>query len=158
MILSDMADKSLRLNAFIPYRLSFTSTLVSESVAGLYERLFGISVPEWRVIAWLGESDGITQQEICVRTRMDKVTVSRATISLTERGLIDRRPNPQDRRSHLLGLSADGRKLYADIAPRALELEGRIFARFDTQQIETFVSMLEQIDLAVLELGRQAKD
>lgn len=152
-----MTEKPLRLNAFIPYRISFTSTLVSESIAGIYDRLFGISIPEWRVIAWLGELEWITQQDICAHTRMDKVTVSRATIALTDRGYVDRRPNPQDRRSHLIGLSAQGRALYMNIAPKALELESRIFSRFDAEQIDMFVTMLAQIDEAVLDMGKAAE-
>lgn len=148
-----MTDSTLQLDAFIPYRLSFTSTLVSDSIARTYGRLFGISVPEWRVIAWVAQADGITQQEICERTRMDKMTVSRATIALTARGLVERMPHPEDRRSHVLVLSTQGRALHARIAPKALELESRIFAGFGEKEVADFVAMLRRIDAAVLELG-----
>ncbi|HUD30648.1 MAG TPA: MarR family transcriptional regulator [Novosphingobium sp.] len=151
-----MTDSSLQLDAFIPYRLSFTSTLVSDSIARTYGRLFGISVPEWRVIAWVAQAEGITQQDICARTRMDKMTVSRATAALTKRGLLERMPHAGDRRSHMLVLSAEGRALHAQIAPKALELESRIFSRFDEREVADFVRMLRRIDAAVLELGDDA--
>ncbi|MGV3769556.1 MAG: MarR family winged helix-turn-helix transcriptional regulator [Sphingobium phenoxybenzoativorans] len=149
-----MPAKKLRLDDFIPYRLSFTSNLVSDSIASAYQALFAISIPEWRVIALVAEKDGgITQQEICANSRMDKVTVSRAAITLVERGLLDRIPNSADKRSHLLVLSTDGQQLYAAIAPKALELEERIFAEFDEAEIADFTTMLRRIDRIALGLA-----
>ncbi|MFC3443442.1 MarR family winged helix-turn-helix transcriptional regulator [Sphingobium rhizovicinum] len=145
----------LRLDAFIPYRLSYTSNLVSHSIAERYEALFGISIPEWRVIAWVAETDGITQQEICSRTRMDKVSISRAAMSLVHRGLLERKPNVEDKRSHLLILSQAGEELYAAIAPKAIELEQRIFSRFTPEEMENFRSMLRRIDQYILEESEQ---
>ena len=142
--------KRLRLDDFLPYRLSVTSNLVSEAIARAYEALFGLKIPEWRLIAVIAEHDGITQQAIGLRTRMDKVTVSRAAVALTGRGLIARRPNPQDRRSHLLVLTASGRRLYADVVPKALELEARIFGAFTAAELDSFAAMLRRIDAMTL--------
>ena len=144
----------LKLDAFLPYRLSLASNRLSDAVAGTYRTLFGLRIPEWRLIAVLAESDGLTQQALGRRTRMDKVTVSRAAIALAERALIVRAPNPGDQRSHLLALSAAGRTLYADIAPKALEIEGRIFAAFDADELAAFRSMLARIETAVDRLER----
>ena len=146
-----MVATSLQLDAFIPYRLSFTSGLVSDTIAAIYESMFQLTIPEWRILAWVSEKDGITQQEICALTRMGKVTVSRAAISLTKRGLLRSSPNPDDRRSHLLVLSEEGRKLYASIAPKALQIERQIFQSFDKEELARFVSMLRRIDAIVLD-------
>ena len=156
MILSRMADWRLVLDEFIPFRLSYTSNLVSDRVAGAYEVLFGLRIPEWRMIAVAAENDGITQQEIGERTRMDKVTVSRAAIALVDRGLIERRPHPADRRSHLLMLSTSGRELYASVAPKAIELEARLFSGFDRSELTQFVAMLRRIDAVALALLEQS--
>jgi DNA-binding MarR family transcriptional regulator len=144
----------LKLDGFIPYRLSFTSNLVSDSIAATYEALFGINIPEWRVVAWVAEAGSITQQDICDRTRMDKTSVSRAAISLTQRGLLERRANAQDRRSRLLVLTPAGEELYAAIAPKALELERKIFSSFDPEEIAAFKSMLLRIDAAALKAAK----
>ena len=146
-----MAKNSLRLAAFLPYRLSFTSNLVSETVAEAYRALFDLTIAEWRVTAVAAEHDGVNQQAICLETRMDKVTVSRAAIALTRRGLLERAPNPGDGRSHLLVLSATGRNLYRQVAPKALELERRIFASFTPAELDGFVTMLRRIDAVVLD-------
>ncbi len=148
-----MATDRLILDRFIPYRLSIASNLVSDVIASAYESLFGLSIPEWRIVAVAAENDGITQQEIGVRTRMDKVTVSRAAIALAGRHLIERRPNPADRRSHLLVLTEAGRSLYASVAPKALELEQRIFERFDRAALGDLMKMLGEIEAAALEVG-----
>ncbi len=141
----------LVLDRFLPYRMSVTSNLVSDRIARAYEALFGITIPEWRLVAVIAEVEAITQAEIGERTRMDKVTVSRAAIALVERGLLSRAPNPADKRSHHLSLTAAGRDLYASIAPKALELEAKIFARFTREELDGFTAMLRRIDAAALE-------
>jgi DNA-binding MarR family transcriptional regulator len=146
-----MSDNALVLDRFIPFRLSFTSNLVSDTIAGAYEALFGLSIPEWRLVAVVAETGGVTQAAIGGRTRMDKVTVSRAASALVGRGLMARAANAGDRRSHLLRLTDAGRRLYAEVAPKALELEARIFAAFDAAELDAFVAMLRRIDAATLE-------
>jgi len=123
-------------------------------VASAYQTLFGLRIPEWRVIAVTAESvDGITQQAIGIRTRMDKVTVSRAAKSLIARDLITRRPNSADQRSHLLVLTSEGRALYEAVVPKALELEQQIFSRFAKTELDQFAAMLREIDGIVLASG-----
>jgi DNA-binding MarR family transcriptional regulator len=145
-----MSRTALTLDKFLPYRLSITSNLVSEAIATSYEALFALSIPEWRLIAVIAEHDGISQQAIGNRTEMDKVTVSRAAIALVGRGLVDRDPHPGDRRSHLLRLTDAGRTLYAQVAPKALELEARIFGSIDPAELANFVATLRKIDAIVI--------
>ncbi|WP_375401889.1 MarR family winged helix-turn-helix transcriptional regulator [uncultured Sphingomonas sp.] len=147
-----MADRPLILDAFIPFRLSFTSNLVSDTIARTYEALFGLSIPEWRLVAVVAETGGTSQGGVAARTRMDKVTVSRAAIALVDRGLLQRGVNPGDKRSHLLTLTIDGRELYAAVAPKALDLERRIFEGFDRAEVEAFTAMLRRIDAVTLAL------
>ena len=151
-----MAADPLRLDAFIPFRLSVTSNLVSETIASTYQALFGLTIPEWRLIAVIAENEGVTQQQVGRRTRMDKVTVSRATIALVERGLIERRPHASDRRSQSLHLTKNGRDLYAAVAPKALELERRIFADFDPKDVAAFGEMLLRVQQATLAVREEA--
>lgn len=136
----------LKLEEFLPYRLSVASNRVSAAIASTYQALFGLRIPEWRLVAVLAEGEGATQQALGVATRMDKVTVSRAAAALVERGLVERRPNPGDQRSHLLALTATGRALYDEVAPKALELEAQLFAGFSAQERTTFRAMLDRLE------------
>ncbi len=151
-----MTDGSaLRLENFLPYRLSIVSNLLSDRVATAYETLFGLRIPEWRLVAVIAEAgdEGITQQAIGTRTRMDKVTVSRAAIALIDRRLVTRRAHPVDRRSHLLHLTPAGRTLHAEVAPKALEIEAQVFAGFDRQELDRFRATLDRIEARLLDAG-----
>ncbi len=141
-----MAD--LKLDEFLPYRLSIVSNRVSEAIATAYDRLFGLKIPEWRLIAVIAERRGMTQQSLCVATRMDKVTVSRAARALVERGLVARQAIDDDRRSHLLSLTKTGRSLYDQVAPKALELEAAIFEERGTAERKALKDMLDRIESA----------
>jgi DNA-binding MarR family transcriptional regulator len=140
-----MTQSILRLDAFLPYRLSIASNTVSDVISQAYAKLFGLTIPEWRLIAVIAEADGLTQQEICLRTHMDKVTVSRAAIGLSSRGLVLRQPNPQDGRSHRLSLSETGRQLYDQVVPKAIELDQQIFGKLSSEALEQFVRSLVHI-------------
>ncbi len=145
----------LHLDRFLPYRLSIASNRASAAVATAYQALFDLKIPEWRLIAVIAESDAMTQQALGLRTQMDKVTVSRAAIALVDRGLLVRRANPDDQRSRLLSLTAAGRALYDQVAPKALELEARIFAGFTKAELDQFTAMLDRIDAAAAALGAE---
>ncbi|WP_242182208.1 MarR family transcriptional regulator [Sphingomonas sp. CARO-RG-8B-R24-01] len=137
---------TLKLDQFLPYRLSIVSNRVSAAVASTYQALFGLKIPEWRLVAIIAESEGATQQALGLATRMDKVTVSRAAATLVERGLVERRPNASDQRSHLLSLTEAGRTLYENVAPKALELEAQVFAGFTKAEIASFRAMLDRLE------------
>ncbi len=147
-----MQDPILRLDAFLPYRLSITSNLVSDVIADCYKAMFGLKVPEWRLLAVIAEAGGMNQQEIGLRTRMDKVTVSRAALALTARGLVERRANPEDRRSQLLTLSDAGQALYDKVVPQALRLEKAIFAALSDDEASKFTQSLDRLQAAALAL------
>ncbi len=139
----------LTLDDFLPYRLSVTSNLVSERIAQVYAALFALTIPQWRLIAVLAEGVAVTQQAICTRTHMDKVTVSRAAVQLVGRGLAARSDNPDDKRSHLLCLSLTGHELYASVAPKALEMEAQIFAGLSRAETDQLKALLARIEKAV---------
>lgn len=145
---------ALILDEFLPFRLSYTSNLVSDSIARAYAALFGLTIPEWRLVTVVAETGGITQNAIGQRTRMDKVTVSRAAAALVDRALLERQASATDRRSHLLILSEAGRTLYAAVAPKAIDLERRIFAAFTPDELAGFMAMLRRIDAEVLALDQ----
>jgi DNA-binding MarR family transcriptional regulator len=143
---------SPRLNEFLPYQLSITSNAVSGRISLEYRQRFGLSVPEWRVMAVLGDAGPLTQRELTRLTVMDKVAVNRACKGLEERDLVTRHPNEEDGRSHRLELTASGVRMHDEIMPLALEMERRLFSNFADDEIEQFRSLLARIRSEVKDL------
>jgi DNA-binding MarR family transcriptional regulator len=110
-----MTDE-LRLENFMPYRLSVLSNTVSTTVARAYDKRFKVSIPEWRVIAILGRFPGLSAVEVAERTMMDKVAVSRAVTKLIKKGRIDRQFADADKRRSILNLTDEGKKLHDELA------------------------------------------
>jgi DNA-binding MarR family transcriptional regulator len=148
----------LRLDGYLPYRLSVAATAVSELIAKAYQARFGLTIPQWRLMAVLGEGGPMTQQALCARTMMDKVTVSRAAQALTQRGLTARDPNAADGRSHRLSLTMDGAALYAEIAPSALAYEARLLEAFTPADQAAAHDLLRRLEAAALALTRAGID
>ena len=134
-----------RLANFLPYLLSITSNAVSDRIADEYRAHFGLKIPEWRVMAVLGDKGAATQRELVEATRMDKVAVNRACRGLEERDLLTRKPNSADGRSHHLGLTTAGEKVYRAIMPMALEMESHLFSTLSPAERELFRDFLERL-------------
>jgi DNA-binding MarR family transcriptional regulator len=136
----------LRLQDYLPYRLSVAANAVSRLVARTYERRFGLKIPQWRLIAVLADEGPLTQQLLCGRTVMDKVTVMRAAQGLVRRRFVQRLPNRADRRSHRLALTRSGRRVYRDIVPLALEHEARLLHGLTPREIAQLDRLLRRLE------------
>lgn len=134
-----------RLADFLPYQLSVASNAVSTRIAQQYRQRFALKTTEWRIMAVLGDSGPHTQRELCQLTLMEKVPVNRACRVLEERKLAERRPNTRDGRSHLLELTAEGRRVHARIMPLAEAIEQELFAVLDPAERTAFAGMLARV-------------
>ncbi|PIW28470.1 MAG: MarR family transcriptional regulator [Rhodobacterales bacterium CG15_BIG_FIL_POST_REV_8_21_14_020_59_13] len=139
-------NATLRLEAYLPYRLSVASNRTSRWVARSYEAKFGLSIWQWRVIAVLGGADRLTAQALTESTAMDKVTVSRAVRALIERGLVERKKHQSDGRSALLELTPAGRSVYDEVAPIALKHEADLLDGFSPEEIGMLTDLLLRLE------------
>jgi DNA-binding MarR family transcriptional regulator len=117
---------ALALETFLPYRLNVAATLVSQGLARIYSQRHDIGIPEWRVIATLGEFGSMTAKAIGAHSHMHKTKVSRAVAVLQARGWVLRKVNASDQRESFLALSARGRAVYDDLVPIALDYARRL--------------------------------
>jgi DNA-binding MarR family transcriptional regulator len=134
-----------RLADFMPYRMSVTTNAVSDLIAGEYRARFGLKIPEWRVMAVLGDAGGLTQRELVGETLMDKVAVNRACKVLEQRGLVARSPNARDGRSHHLELTGTGRAMFEEIMPLALGMEKRLFEALGPEESAALKGVLDKL-------------
>lgn len=73
------------------------------------------------VLRQIEAAPGISLTDLAQRTLAGQSTVSEVVARLVARGLVSRRPRPDDARSAGLTLTASGRRLVADGAPTAQE-------------------------------------
>ncbi|WP_226017131.1 MarR family winged helix-turn-helix transcriptional regulator [Novosphingobium sp. FKTRR1] len=140
-----MPGSKTRLRHFLPYRLAVTSNAISGMIAGEYRNEFGLKIPEWRVMAVLGDAGPLTQRDLVRATLMDKVAVNRACKVLDERELIRRSPNESDGRSHHLELTPAGVELHGKIWPQAVGAYERIFAALSPRETERLAVLLDKL-------------
>jgi DNA-binding MarR family transcriptional regulator len=151
-----VADQTaLALDDYLPFRLSVASNGVSRLIARAYEDRFGLTIPQWRLMAVLAEG-GMSQQQVVSRTAMDKVTVSRAARELVGRSLLARDASTTDGRSHLLTLTQMGRGLHAEIAPLAKAYEAALLAGLAPTEVATLKRLLVRLETAAARLSGDA--
>ena len=124
-LVTDGTIVPLRLEEFLPCRLEILSGLISQGLAQIYEG-FGLGFCEWQMRMTVGEGATTTATAFGARNRMHKTRVSRAVSALLSRGLVQRMTNLTDMRQAPLQLSAQGEKLYNQIAPLAREYLARL--------------------------------
>lgn len=136
----------LDLTQFLPYRVNRLSERISASLSQIYSERFGISVPEWRVLAWLSQREVLTAKAICQRASMDKATVSRAVQRLEERGFLRRTPSEADQRVLVLNLTEAGEELLSRLLPRAHEWEARLLETLSAQEYRDLLNLLGKLE------------
>ncbi len=139
----------LDLDHFLPYKLSVLSNRVSDAIARHYSDRFGLSIPEWRVMAALGQTPGLSARDVAVRTAMDKVQVSRAVASLVDARRVQRQTDASDGRISRLTLSSRGQAVYDEIVPLALHLEAVFLAALTPEERVTLSSLMAKLSQRV---------
>jgi DNA-binding MarR family transcriptional regulator len=139
----------LQLEAFLPYRLNRIAAAVSQDFRSVYGRHHDLTIPEWRVLATLGQFEAMSAKAIGRHSAMHKTKVSRAVRALEERRWLRRRPSEEDRREEILTLTAQGESAYRQIVPKALAFERRLLDQLGpkAEPLLDALSRLEQIAL-----------
>ncbi|WP_203330612.1 MarR family winged helix-turn-helix transcriptional regulator [Rhodovastum atsumiense] len=137
----------LLLEEFLPFRLVVLASSVGQGFTRLYTQRFGVGLPEWRVIAMLGQHGTLTSKAVGERTFMHKTMVSRAVSDLERDDLVVREPNRADKREVFLSLSEKGQRVYAEIVPLAREYATRLTAdltKEDLAALDRIVAILHE--------------
>ena len=107
---------SLELEKFLPYRLNRLAEAVSRDFQTIYRTRYGLTRPEWRLLASLGQHGTMTATEVGRDSAMHKTKVSRAVSALEERRWLKRETDllrmldPAEREALSIGLAAVERR------------------------------------------------
>ena len=96
-------------------------------------RQFGISRAQWGVLVRLERTEGLKQAELAEILDLQPISLTRLLDRLAENGLIERRPDPHDRRAKRLYLTPAARPLLTELADLSHEVMTTVLAGFDKE-------------------------
>jgi DNA-binding MarR family transcriptional regulator len=140
-----MVKTGLDLDNFLPYRLDILADAVSRALSRLYKERYGLAVPEWRVLAHLGQYAPITAKAIAAHSRMHKTKVSRAVAELERLGYVRRGAGDEDRREEPLSLTAKGKAVYDDLAPKAADFARHLLDDLSAAERKALESAIDRL-------------
>ncbi len=143
-------DSILALETFLPYRLTRLTDAVSRDFSQAYRARLGLTRPEWRTLATIGQYGTMTATEIGTHSSMHKTKVSRAVAALEQRRWLTRKPDPADRRVEQLALSKAGEKAYRDMVPVAHAFENDLLERMKPAERTALMNGLAALERAAL--------
>ncbi|MFC7537111.1 MarR family winged helix-turn-helix transcriptional regulator [Sphingomonas sp. GCM10030256] len=134
--------------------------------ANALKRLFGrraaelgVTSAQWRVMGQLIHHPGTRQAALAERLDIEPITLTRTVDRLEEAGLVERRPDPADRRVRQLHLTAAAEPLVEKLRAIAAELNSQVFAGLQPNELDACQRMLALIreNIAVSECVKKAK-
>jgi DNA-binding MarR family transcriptional regulator len=138
------AGAATSLDAGLARRLAIAGrllrTLADAELSGM-----GLGGPALGVLLRLVEEDGLTQAELARRQRVEAPSMCRMIDRLARDGLIERRPDPADRRVARVRLTGAGRDAAARGGAVAEALERRAFGGLDAGERELLARLLDRV-------------
>lgn len=145
-----MTDDILALKDFLPYRLNRLADAISRDFSATYRGQLGITRPEWRLLATLGQYGTMTATRISRHSAMHKAKVSRAVTALEKRRWVTRETDVADRRVEHLKLTTTGEQTYRAMVPIAKAYQRRLEMAMSIARFAEFHHGLEQLEASVL--------
>jgi DNA-binding MarR family transcriptional regulator len=136
-----VADQAPRSVGFLLSQLGFFAS------RGFMEALepIGIGPREFLLMRFVDASQGRSQQALAERVGVPASRMVALVDHLEEAGLVERRPDPQDRRVRGLYLTRKGRGALERAAKIAIDYETRLCAGIDREERELLIDLLQKL-------------
>lgn len=106
---------------------------------------YGITPSQFYVLSVVWENDGLKFKELAKRLEMDGSTLTSILDRLERQDLVERRDDPEDRRSLLVFLKEKARQNISEITCLAEKMDQEIKGRFSDEEYATFERVLERL-------------
>ncbi|MEI7646154.1 MAG: MarR family transcriptional regulator [Chloroflexales bacterium] len=137
-----------------------TLPLLNRTVGGLVQgdTPDTLTMPQFRVLSFLCAGP-LTVSDLARRRRVTMAAMGELAQALVERGMIERRPDPQDRRQQLLSLSPAGRQRYeAAYALAQAQISDLLAAHLSPEEIAAVRAALPALQRALTGVERGSVD
>jgi DNA-binding MarR family transcriptional regulator len=105
-------------------------------------RLHGMTRAQWGILIWLERQPGISQKELSELLEVEPITVARLIDRLEARGMVERRPDPRDRRIWRLHLLRPACDVLHEISDQRALITRNVTAGIDEESLETTTEAL----------------
>lgn len=141
-------DRAPRSVAFLLSQLGFVSSKrFFEALAPI-----GIQPREFLLLRMLSAAEGQSQQALAERLHVPPSRMVALVDGLEERGLLERRPDPGDRRVRALHLTADGKRLLKKAVGVAVKYDSDLCSNLTADENEQLVDLLLKLQAGKVEL------
>lgn len=121
-------------------------------VARLFRRRFeeeaqlhGVTLPQWRALAEIYRSEGITQVALASCVDSDPMTLSGVLDRLEKRGLIERFPDPRDSRAKAARITDEGLKIVEAAREVGLRIQARAVEGVGAAEQQALLALLQRV-------------
>lgn len=108
-------------------------------------REFGLTRAQWQVMAYLLTNEGINQSGLAELLEIEPITLSRHIDRMEEAGLVERSPDPKDRRARILAISEKGNEVFTKLRAVGACLMEEITAGIPAEQQEIMKAGLKHL-------------
>jgi MarR family transcriptional regulator for hemolysin len=116
-----------------------------KTFADQHARGCGMTRAQWAVLVRLDLSEGLKQSELAELLDLQPITLTRLLDRLAQNGLIERRPDPNDRRANRLFLTPAARPLLERLATLGTGMMKTVLEGLDAKAIERMLRDLETL-------------
>lgn len=145
------------LEKFLPHRFGRFAETVSRDFSNLYKQRYGLTHPEWRSFATIGQFRETTATGIVRHSCMHKTKVSRAIASLEAREWVQRNTSISDRRIEIVSLTSKGAAVFEELVGLALEYEKWLLENFASGDISVIKDALARLEARLGIAGDQTQ-
>ncbi|MEQ9640588.1 MAG: MarR family transcriptional regulator [Alphaproteobacteria bacterium] len=119
-------------------------------------RELGLTRSQWWVLTHLYFNEGITQTEFSAILDIERASLGRLLDRLEEKGWLERRPDPSDRRIKRVYLTGEVEPLMRTMRARAAAVRGVAFDGLSTEENDALIGYLDRVkDNLAAELDSQ---
>ncbi len=109
----------------------------------------GISIGQLPVLGALKDGNALSQKELARRANIEQPTMAQLLARMERDGLIQRAPDPADKRSSLISLTAKARRKLPRAHEELLRSGDEAFHAFSEREIATLSRLLRKLILSL---------
>ena len=113
-------------------------------------RAHGMTRAQWGILIWLERQPGLSQKELAEILEVEPITVARLIDRLEARGMVERRPDPKDRRIWRLHVCPPAYSVLREIDRQREQMRTLVTGGLDEATIDTMTEALITMKMTLI--------